>query len=61
MDGVVSMYSGNEPLLTSLNVLYTNNDYNYTFEGSFFPIGRSCEGLGSRSYDGWLTGGWPYM
>jgi hypothetical protein len=60
IDGVESMYSANEPLLTLLDVWYTHKYYNYTFEGSFFPIGRSCVGLGSRSNDGWLVGGWPY-
>jgi hypothetical protein len=60
IDGVESMYRANEPLLTSMNVLYSNNYYNYTFECSFFPIGRTCDDLESRLYDGWLAGGWPY-
>lgn len=60
MDGVVSMYSGNEPLLTSLNLLYTINHYKFTVDGSFSSIGGSWDGLGSRSDDGWLVGGWPF-
>jgi hypothetical protein len=60
MDVVASMYSGNEPLLTSLNLLYTNNQNNFSVKDSFSSVGGSCDGLGSRSDDGWLTGGWPH-